>query len=84
MPVARNPRLKPLKELAAAVDAKIKVEYTGLGEGQYILLDKNNEQVGGAEYDAFDMLDTIEAYYGSHPSYKEARIQFNYVTGEEE
>lgn len=83
MPVARNPRLKPLKELAAAVGAQIKVEYTGLGEGQYVLLDKG-ERVGGAEYDTFDMLDTIQAYYGGHPNYKEARIQFNYVTGEEE
>jgi hypothetical protein len=78
MPVARNPRLKPLKELAAAVGAKIKVEYTGIGEGEYVLIDKDGEPVV-READTFDMLDAIQAYYGGHENYAAARAQFDYM-----
>jgi MoaA/NifB/PqqE/SkfB family radical SAM enzyme len=82
MPIARNPRLKALKELATAVGARIKVEYTGVGQGEYVLLDKDGEPLV-REYDTFDMLDSIRAYYGGHPNYAEARAQFNYMTGED-
>jgi hypothetical protein len=80
--IARNPRLKPLKDLAAAVGAKIKVEYTGIGDGEYVLIDKDGEPVV-REYDTFDMLDSIQIYYGGHPKYAEARAQFNYAIGED-
>lgn len=82
MAIARNPRLKPLKDLALAVGAKIKVEYSGVGEGEYVLLDKNGDPVV-REYDTFDMLDSIKAYYGGHDNYSEARAQFNYMTRED-
>jgi hypothetical protein len=82
MAIARNPRLKPLKELAVAVGAKIKVEYTGLGQAEYVLLDKNGEPLV-REFDTFDMLDSIQVYYGGHPNYADARVQFNYITGED-
>jgi hypothetical protein len=82
MPIARNPRLKPLKELAIAVGAKIKIDYIGIGDGQYVLYDSRRE-ILAREYDAFDMLDAIEAYYGSHENYITARAQYNYMTGNE-
>ena len=83
MPIARNPRLRLLKEFAAALGAKIKVEYTEpLGQGEYVLLDKNGEPLV-REYDLYDMLDSIKVYYGSHPNYAEARAQFNYMVGED-
>lgn len=82
MPIVRNPRIKHLKDLATAVGAKIRVEYTGVGQGEYVLIDKHGEIVC-REYDTFDMLDAIQAYYGSHPNYTDARIQFNYMTGED-
>lgn len=82
MAIARNPRLKPLKDLAAAVGAKIKVEYTGLGQGEYVLIDNKGEPVV-REYDTFDMVDSIKAYYGGHKDFKEALAQFNYMTGED-
>lgn len=82
MPIARNPRLKPLKELAAAVGAKIKVEYDGPGTAEYVLFDKDGEQLV-REYDCFDMLDSIQVYYGGHSNYAAARAQFNYMTGED-
>lgn len=81
MTTARNTILKPLKELADAVDAKIKVEHSD-GQSEYVLIDKHGEHVV-REYDVFDMLDSIAAYYGSHPNYTEARAQFNYMTGED-
>ena len=83
MSVVRNPRVNPLKELAAAVGAKIKVEYGEVGEAEYVLIDKNGEPVCH-EYDTFDMLDAIRDYYGGHENYPEARAQFNYATGEDE
>jgi hypothetical protein len=84
MPIARNPRIKPLKELALAVGAKITVEYTAdPRQAEYVLSDKDGEPVV-REYDIYDMLDSIRAYYGGHPNYAEARVQFNYMTGEDE
>jgi hypothetical protein len=71
--------VKPLKEFAAAVGAKITVEYEGIGEAVYVLIDKNGEPVV-REHDTFDMLDSIQAYYGGHPNYAEARAQFDYMT----
>lgn len=84
MPIARNPRLKPLKEFAASLGARIKVEYDGsVNQAEYVLIDSKGEPVV-REYDLYDMLDSIKAYYGGHPNYAEARAQFNYTTGEEE
>jgi hypothetical protein len=79
--IKRNPRVGPLKELAKALGAKIKVEYTDVGEGEYVLLDKDGEPLC-RETDTFDMLDSIQVYYGSHPNYADARAQFNYMTSE--
>ena len=81
-PITRNRVLKPLKNFATAVGAKIRIQYTNLGEGQYELLDKDGERLV-LEYDAYDMLDSISAYYGSHPRYEEALAQFNYMTNRE-
>ncbi len=78
MPIARNPRLKLLKEFALEVGAKIKVEYPRIGEIVLVLVDKDGEPVA-REHDTFDMLDTIQAYYGGHPRYAEARQQFDYM-----
>lgn len=81
MPIARNPRLKPLRELAEALGAKIKVEY-GNTPDMLLVLMKNGEPLV-SEYDTYDMLDSIQVYLGGHPNYQEARAQFNYATGED-
>ena len=81
MPIARNPRLKPLQEFARAVGAKIKVEYSDVIGGEYVLIDKDNEPIA-REYDTYDMLDNLQAYYGSHPAYQDALAQFKYMVSE--
>ncbi len=80
--IARNSRLNPLKELAKAVGAKIKVEYFGVGQAEYVLLDKDGEPLV-REFDCFDMLDSLKVYYGSHSAFADALAQFNYATGED-
>lgn len=80
MPITRNPRIKPLKDFASALGAKIEVEYTDtIGQGEYVLFDKDGNQLV-REYDTYDMLDSLEAYYGGHPAYDDAREQFDYMT----
>lgn len=83
MPIVRNPRVKPMKEFAAQLGAKIKVEYPEVGVAMYVLYDSKGERLV-SEYDTFDMLDSIQAYLGGHPNYAEARAQFNYMAGEDE
>ena len=81
MPIVRNPRVKPIKEFAATLGAKIKVEYPEVGIAMYVLYDGKGERLV-SEYDTFDMLDSMQAYFGSHPDYDKARAQFNYMTSE--
>jgi hypothetical protein len=81
MPITRNPRVQPMKEFAASLGAKIKVEYPEVGLATYVLYDGKGERLV-SEYDTFDMLDSIEAYFGGHPDYVEARAQFEYMTSQ--
>ena len=83
MPIVRNPRVKHIKEFAAQLGGKIKVEYPEAGVAMYVLFDAEGERLV-SEYDTFDMLDSIQAYFGGHPKYAEARAQFNYMTGEDQ
>ena len=75
-------KVKALKELATSVGARINCYNRDTGM-EYILGDKDGANIV-MEYDLYDMLDSVEAYYGSHPSYAEARARFNYATGEDE
>lgn len=80
MPIARNYRLKPLKEFAATVGAKITIEYAReLSLAWYVLTDKRGDTIA-REYDICDMLDAMAAYYGGHPDYGDARAQYDYMT----
>lgn len=78
MAIARNPRLKPLKAFAQQVGARIKVDYTGVGDGEYVLIDKDDEPVT-RETDIGQMLDTLQAYYGGHENYTDALEEFRYA-----
>lgn len=76
MGIARNPRLRPLKALAQAVGAKITVGYDRIGEGVYILIDKDGEPVAH-EADTYDMLDCIAELYGGHEAYRDALEEYH-------
>lgn len=83
MPIVRNLRIKPIKEFAVALGAKIKVEYPEVGVAMFVLYDGKGERLV-SEYDTFDMLDSIQAYFGGHPDYAKERAQFNYTAGEDQ
>ncbi|MGH6862730.1 MAG: hypothetical protein ACRECN_00395 [Methylocella sp.] len=75
MPRARNSKMRLLQDFAAAVGAKIKIDYIGPGVQEYALINKHNEMLvrGGPQA----MLSAIEAYYGAHRSYEDARREFD-------
>ncbi len=79
MPIVRNSRVRPLKEFATRVGAKIKVEYTTVGEADYVLFDRAGERLTSAS-DTYDMLDALAAYFGGHEEYKSALEDFHEAT----
>lgn len=76
MGIARNPRLAALRDAASIVGAKIKIEYIGLGHGVYVLYDLSGERLCSEE-DTHDMLDALNAYFGSHPRWEDAITEYN-------
>jgi len=78
-----SPDTKHLKDLAKAVGMKVTAIYDGdVASAVYRLFDGKGQELV-MEYDHNDMIDSLKVYAAGHPDFKEALVQYNYMTGED-